>query len=76
MSSRHGQPRATYNPDIVKLLFLTVMAAAACAAQDTGRTVTFGKVESGGKAKPLIWDQRGIGLWHIQRDGTLWGSGT
>jgi hypothetical protein len=62
-----------YNPDMVKPLLLVLAAAAILVAADVPRTLTYGTLEAGGKRTPIVWDMRGLGLWHLQRDGTLIG---
>jgi hypothetical protein len=37
--------------------------------------VTFGTVRKGkGKPVPIVWQERGNGVWHVMKDGTLTGS--
>ena len=70
-----------YNPDMVnnRLSIATVAVALGGViwtmhgAQEAPRTLTFGSLLAGGKRGPVVWEMRGVGLWHIQRDGTLVG---
>src|SRR5215208_581150 len=40
-----------------------------------GGEITFGTVRTGkGKPAPLVWEERGNGLWHVMRGGTLTGA--
>lgn len=58
----------------MRLLWLCA-GAVACAAGLTGADLTFGTVRTGkGKPAPLVWEERGLGLWHVMRDGTLTGA--
>lgn len=56
----------------MKLLCVLAVASLACGAAD----LTFGTVRTGvkGKPAPLVWEERGSGLWHVMADGTLTGA--
>jgi hypothetical protein len=54
---------------IPAMLCATVLVAAA----EAPSTLTYGTLQSGSKRTPLVWELRGHGLWHVQRDGTLVG---